>query len=71
MGYLAIELARTLDEDRFREAEHCHRINKALATRQEPSTIPLESLVNWLQSLVRRERRVVTEQQARALAELS
>ncbi len=71
MGYLAIELARTLDEDRFREAERCHRINKALAMRQERSTIPLESLVHWLQSLLRREQRVVTEQQARAVAELS
>jgi len=71
MSYLEIELARTLDEDRFREAEHCRRINKALEMRQERSTVPLESLVNWLQSLVRREQRVVTEQQARALAELS
>jgi hypothetical protein len=71
MGYLAIELARTLDEDRFREAEHCRRINKALGMRQEQPTIPLESLVHWLQSLVRREQRVVTEQQARALPELS
>jgi hypothetical protein len=68
---LVIELARTIDEDRYREAERCHRISKALAARQKQSTNPAQILLRWLQSLVRREQRVVTEQQARAIAELS
>lgn len=71
MGNLDIELARTIDEDRFREAERCHRINKALAVRQKQSADPIQILVRWLESLAKREQRVATEQQTRALAELS
>ena len=56
MAYLAIELARILDEDRFREAEHCHRINRALAMRQEQSTTPVEGLVHRLHGLKQQER---------------
>ena len=58
MAYLAIELAHTLDEDRFREAEHCHRINRALAVRQEHSTTHVERLVHWLRGLMQQERPV-------------
>ena len=63
MAYLAIELARTLDEERFREAEHCHRISTALAVRQAQSTPPVERLVHWLRGLIRQERLVATEPQ--------
>ena len=70
MGYLEIELARTIDEDRFREAERCRRINKALAVRQKQPTNPAQILVHWLQSLVKREQRVAREPQTRALTEL-
>ena len=58
MAYLAIELARTLDEERFREAEQCHRINRALAVRQEQSTTPVERLIHWLHGLIQQERPV-------------
>jgi hypothetical protein len=71
MGYLRIELARTIDEDRFRDAEHCHRIDEALAARQKPPTNMVQILVQWLQSLVKRGQRTATEQRTRALAELS
>ena len=64
MAYLAIELARTLDEDRFREAEHCHRINGALAVRQGQSTTPVEGLVHWLRGLMQRERLVAVGPEA-------
>jgi hypothetical protein len=71
MGYLEIELARTIDEDRFREAERHRRINKALAMRQEQPTNPVQILVHWLQSLATQDQRAAPEQQTRALAELS
>ena len=58
MAYLAIELARTLDEDRFQEAERRHRINTALAMRQVQSTTPIERLVHWLRGLMQQERPV-------------
>ena len=58
MAYLAIELARTLDEDRFREAERCQRINTALAVWQEQSTTLFERLVHWLRGLIHQERPV-------------
>ena len=71
MSYLEIDLARTIDEDRYREAERCHRISKALTARQKGPTNPVQTLVRWLQSLATQEQRVASEQQARALAELS
>ena len=71
MGYLVIELARTIDEDRYREAERCHRISKAVAARQKQPTNPVQILVRWLQSLAKQGQRAATEQQTRALAELS
>jgi hypothetical protein len=71
MGYLEIELARTIDEDRYREAERCRCINKALATRDRRSTNPAQNLVHWLQSLAKREQRLAGERQTRALAELT
>jgi hypothetical protein len=72
MGYLEIELlARTIDGDRFREAERCRRIHKALATRHRRSTNPAQILVHWLQSLAKWEQRLAGEQQSRALAELT
>ena len=58
MDYLAIDLARTLDEDRFREAERCHRISRALAVRQVQTTTPIERLVHWLRGLIQQERPV-------------
>jgi hypothetical protein len=69
MGYLVIELARTIDEDRYREAEDCHRISKALAVRQKQPTNLVQILVRWLQSLVEQDQRAATEQQTRTLAE--
>jgi hypothetical protein len=71
MGYLVIELARTLDEDRYREAERCHRINKAPAISQEQPADPRQILIRWLQSLAKQDQRAATERQTRALAELS
>jgi hypothetical protein len=64
MAYLAIELARTLDEERFREAERCHRINRALAVRQEQSTTPVERLVHRLRGLIQQERPVAIGSEA-------
>ena len=58
MAYLATELARTLDEERFQEAKRCHRINTALAVRQGQSTTPAERLVHWLRGLMQQERPV-------------
>jgi hypothetical protein len=71
MSYLVIELARTIDEDRYREAEDCRRISKARAAHQEQSTNPVQNLVHWLRSLARQEQRVAREQQTRTLVELS
>ena len=71
MGCLDIELARTIDEDRYREAERCRRINKALAARKKQSADRIQILVRWLQSLVEQGQRTATEQQTRTLAELS
>ncbi len=71
MGYLYIELARTIDEDRYREAEHCRRINKALAMRQKQPVSPIQILVRWLQGLAKQDQRAATGQQIRTLAELS
>jgi hypothetical protein len=58
MAYLAIELARTIDEDRYQEAERCHRISKALAARQKQSTNPAQILLHWLQSLAKQEQHI-------------
>ena len=67
MYHLNIELARTLDEDRFREAKHCHRINRALAVRQDQSATPVERLVHWLRALIQQERPVATRPEASAV----
>jgi len=61
MGYLAIELARTIDEERTREAERCHLINKTLRTRQKHAAHPAEILVHWLHSVKQQKQRVATE----------
>ena len=71
MSYLVIELAHTIDEDRHREAARCRRINKALVMRQEQSINPVPNLIHWLRSLMKQDRRVETERQPSALAELS
>jgi hypothetical protein len=71
MAYLAIELGRIIDEDRYREAERCHRINKASAISQVRPAEPIQILVRWLQSLAKRGQCAVTERQTRTLAELS
>lgn len=71
MWYLAIELARTIDEDRFREAARCRRINEALAVHQKQPVNPNQILVGWLQSLKTQAQRAAPEQQTRTLAELS
>ena len=62
MAYLAIELAPTIDEDRYKEAERCHRINKVLAARQKPSANLVQNLIHWLRSVIKREGRVATEE---------
>ena len=71
MSYLVIELARTIDEDRYRETERCNRIKKAPAMRQKQPADPVQTLVHWLQSLAAQDQRVAPEQTTRALAELS
>lgn len=68
MSYLHIDLARTIDEDRYREAERCRRINEALAVRRKHTA---QILTHWLRRLIQQERRVATELDVRALAELS
>ena len=62
MSYLPIELARTIDEDRFRAAEGYHRIDKALATRQKPSVNLVQNLIHRLASAVKREGSIATEE---------
>jgi len=57
MSYLPIELARTIDEDRYREAEGHRRNLKTLATPQKQSTNPVQILVNWLSNLPKPEER--------------
>ena len=52
MSYLDIELARTIDEDRYREAEGHRRKRKTLATPQQQFTNPVQILVNWLSNLL-------------------
>ena len=52
ISYLDIDLARTIDEDRYREAEHHRRNRKTLATPQKQSTNPVQILVNWLSNLL-------------------
>jgi hypothetical protein len=71
MGYLVIELARTIDEDRYREAKRYRRTNRAPALLQRQPTNRVRILAHRLQSLAKRGQRIVTEQQARPLAELS
>jgi len=71
MSYLEIELARTIDEDRYREAEDCRRISKALAMGQKQPANPIQILAYWLQRLAQQERHAALEQQTRTLAELS
>ena len=71
MSYLVIELARTIDEDRYREAEGCRHIKMAPAMRPKQPTNPVQILVHWLQSLATHEPHVAPEQKARVLAELS
>lgn len=71
MWHLALELARTIDEDRFREAARCRRINEALAVHQKQPVDLNQSLVGWLQSLTTQEQRAAPDQQTRTLAELS
>lgn len=71
MSYLDIELARTIDEDRYREAERCLRTDQATSMRQKQRMNPVQTLVRWLQSLAKQERHLATEQQIMTLAELS
>ena len=51
MSYLIIDVARTLDEDRLREAETCRRINQALRVRQVQPTHPAQVVVGWLRGV--------------------
>ena len=62
MSFLPIEVARTIDEDRFREAERCHRIDKALAARQKPSANLVQNLVYSLRGVIKPEGQVATEE---------
>jgi hypothetical protein len=62
MSYLPIELARTIDEDRFRAAEGYHRIDKALAARQKSSGDLVQNLFRWLASVMKPEGRGATEE---------
>lgn len=61
MGYLQIELARTIDEDRFREAEHCRRINEALAMRNKQFTNPGQTLFRMTLCLMKWGQRAAAE----------
>ena len=61
MGYLTIELARTIDEERTWEAERCHLINKTLRTRQKHATRPIQILGRWLRSLKPQKQRAAAE----------
>jgi len=61
MSNLHIGLAYTIIEDRFREAEDCRRINKALTVRHKRAKHPVQSLVYVLRNLMKQEPRVATE----------
>ena len=63
MGHLETEfLARTIDEDRYRVAEECHRIDKALAARRKSSANLVRIPVHWLRGVMKRNRRVAIEE---------
>jgi hypothetical protein len=61
MGYLQIELAHTIVEDRYNEAERCRRIDAALAVREKQFKSPVPALVQRLRSAMHREQQVATE----------
>lgn len=61
MGYLQIELAHTIVEDRYSEAERCRRINAALAARKKQSESPVPTLAHLLRSVMHLEQHVATE----------
>jgi hypothetical protein len=62
MGFLDIELARTIDEDRRRVSQGYHRIDKALAARQKSSASLVPNLAHWLRGVMKRERRIAIEE---------
>ena len=62
MSYLPIELARTIDEDRYRAAQRYHRIDKALAARQKPSANFVQDFVHGLRSVIKPEGRAATKE---------
>ena len=62
MSYLPIELARTIDEDRFRAAERYHRIDKALAAIQKPSANFVQNLIHALRGVMIREAQSAPEE---------
>ena len=70
MSYLEIELARTIDEDRYWEAARCRRINTALVMRQGQSINPIPNLIHWLHSLIGQGGRVATEPEASAVGRI-
>ena len=55
MVYLPIELARTINEDRFRAAERYHRIDKALAARRKPSVNLVQIFIDRLAGVIKRK----------------
>ena len=55
MIYLPVELARTIDEDKFRAAERYHRIDKALAARQKPSVNLVQNFIDRLAGVIKRK----------------
>jgi hypothetical protein len=61
MGYLQIELAHTIVEDRLSEAERCRRINAARTVREKQFKSPVQTLVRLLHSVMQREQYVATE----------
>ena len=61
MSYLIIDVARTIDEDRLREAATCQRINQALRVRQNQPTHPVQVLAGWLRGVMKRERHLAAK----------
>lgn len=61
MDNLQIELARTIQEDRLREAQSQRLVQEVLAGPQKQSKTPTQTLAQWVRSLARLKQRAVPE----------
>jgi hypothetical protein len=61
MSYIQIELARTIQADKLREAERRRRLQEALAARQGQSMSPVQTLGRSMRKLTKEEQHVAPE----------